>query len=582
MGSTLSSKQLYFRLLGYVRPHWRVFAAALFATACMAATEPLFPALMKPLLDEGFGKDAGQALYWMPAAIILIFVARGAFSFFSSYCFSWVSNRVITDLRRDMFDRLVRLPNDYYLAHPSSEPLTRISHDVNGVASAATSVLTTLMRSGLTIVGLLVWLFYLNWQLTLISLAMGPVVAVVIRAFSGRLRRMSLAAQEGVAELNRVLQENIHCQKVVKVYGGEEREAARFGRVNNALRGYGMRQAVAAAASAPLVQMCTAVALAVVVYVALSQAAREAATVGSFVSFITAMLLLLPSLRNIADVNAPLQRGLAAAESVFKLIDEKPEESAGSVSLPRAEGRLSFESLTFTYPGAESPALDQISIDIRAGEVVALVGPSGGGKSTLVSLIPRFFSPQQGALRLDGHDIKDLSLPDLRRNVALVTQETLLFDDSVAGNIAYGVPNASREDVEAAARAAHALGFIQALPEGFDTKIGEHGTRLSGGQRQRIAIARALLKDAPVLILDEATSALDNESERAVQAALEELMKGRTTLVIAHRLSTIEQADRIVVLSKGCIAEMGSHADLLARNGVYAQLHRLQFAEGQA
>jgi subfamily B ATP-binding cassette protein MsbA len=574
------SRELYLRLLSHVRPHWKGFALTLAATALAAATEPLFPALMKPLLDKGFGQGGNDWLAWLPLAIIGIFLLRGVAGFLASYGMSWVSNRVITDLRQLMFERLMRLPASYFDAHASSVPATRIAYDVNGVAAAATSTLTVLIRDTLSVIGLVAWLLYLNWKLTLISLAVIPLTALVVRAFSKRLRKLSLAAQEGMAQMNEVLQESIRGQKVVKIFGGEAHATSRFSRVNNALRGYGMRQAIAAAAVAPITQIFASVGLAIVVYVAMQQSAGNETTIGGFVSFITAMLLLLAPLKHLADINAPLQRGLAAAESVFRMLDEAAEVDAGTERLGRARGEIEFAGVGLRYAGAEREALAAIDLRIRPGETVALVGPSGGGKTSLVNLVPRFYHAGSGRIRIDGHDIETLTLGSLRANIAHVGQDVFLFDDTVAANIAYGGKrDASRSEIEAAARAAHALEFIAAMPQGFDTVIGENGSRLSGGQRQRIAIARAILKDAPILILDEATSALDSESERAVQEALETLMTGRTTLVIAHRLSTVEHADRIVVLAHGRIVEIGSHAELLASGGLYASLYRLQFAE---
>ncbi len=577
----LNTRALYFRLLGYVRPYWKAVALSLGATAILAATEPLFPALMKPLLDEGFIKSGsfGNPI-WIPLGIVGVFILRSIFSYFSSYGFSWVSNRVVTDIRDEMYQRLVRLPIAYFQKHGSSVPLTKIAYDVNGVAVAATNVVVTILRDGLSVVGLLGWLLWLNWQLTLVCFALIPAIAWSMRTFSWRMRRASRGSQEAVARMVEALQETSHCARVIKVFGGEAQEAGRFGQINNEVRRQGMRQAVASSATSPITHIFASIALAVVVYVALTQSASGSTSVGSFVSFITALLMLLAPLRRLADVSAPLQRGLASAESVFQLLDEAPEADPGQTRLGRAEGRIALEQVTFRYPGAERDALAGVSLDIAPGQTVALVGQSGGGKSTLAALVPRFYNPDSGCLRLDGHDLQELSLESLRRNIAYVSQDVLLFNDTVAANIAYGATaDASREQIEAAAEAAHALDFIRALPEGFDTVIGENGNRLSGGQRQRLAIARALLKDAPVLILDEATSALDNESERAVQAALETLMQNRTTLVIAHRLSTIESADKIVVLAQGAIVEQGTHAELLAREGAYAGLHRLQFAE---
>ncbi len=575
-----NSRDLYLRLLRHVRPHWKGFALTLAATALAAATDPLFPALMKPLLDNGFGRGSNDWLAWLPLAIIGIFLLRGVAGFLASYGMSWVSNRVITDLRQSMFERLMRLPTTYFDANVSSVPATRISYDVNGVAAAATTTLTVLIRDSLSVIGLVAWLLYLNWKLTLICLAVIPLIGFIIRGFSARLRRLSRESLDGIAQMNEVLQESIRGQKVVKIFGGEQHATSRFSRVNNALRGYAMRQGLAAAAITPVTQIFASIALAIVVYVALHQSASNETTVGGFVSFITAMLLLLAPLKHLADINAPLQRGLAAAESVFRMLDENPEADAGTLQLGRALGEIEFAGVGLRYAGAERDALSLIDLVVRPGETLALVGPSGGGKTSLVNLVPRFYHPGSGRIRIDGHDIETLTLDSLRANIAHVGQDVFLFDDTVAANIAYGGKrDASRAEIESAARAAHALEFIEHLPQGFDTVIGENGARLSGGQRQRIAIARAILKDAPILILDEATSALDNESERAVQEALETLMHGRTTLVIAHRLSTIEHADRIVVLSQGRIVEIGSHAKLLAASGVYANLYNLQFQQ---
>ena len=581
MNTTASSRQLYTRLLGYVRPYWVAITLSLLATMVLAATDPLFPALLKPMLDNGFKTEGGfEHPILIPLGIVGVFFVRGIFNFFSSYGFSWVSNRVITDIRQEMYAKMVRLPIGYFQANSSNIPLTKIAYDVNGVASAATSVIVTVLKDGLSVLGLLIWLLWLNWKLTLICFALIPAIAVVMRTFSGRLRVASRNAQLSTSNMVQVLQETAHCNRVVKVFGGEAQETARFLKTNNEVRAQNMRQAVAAAATSPIVHLLASVAVAVVVYVAVIQSSEGQTTVGSFVSFITALLMLLSPLRHLADVNAPLQRGLAAAESVFQLLDEPDEQDTGKTTLTHVQGELRFESVSFRYPGAERAALDDLNLVLPAGQTLALVGQSGGGKSTLAALVPRFYNPVGGRILIDGHDLQDLTLDSLRSHIAYVSQDVLLFNDTVAANIAYGdARERSMEEIEAAAKAANALEFIRALPEGFDTVIGENGNRLSGGQRQRLAIARAILKNAPILILDEATSALDNESERLVQEALERLMQGRTTLVIAHRLSTIEGADCIAVLAGGRLVESGRHADLLAKNGTYAQLYRLQFAE---
>ena len=581
MKPTASSRELYIRLLQYVRPYWKAIALSLFATAILAATDPLFPAMLKPLLDKGFVREGGfKEPILVPLAIVGVFLIRGVFNFLSSYGFSWVSNKIITNIREEMYAKMVRLPIGYFQANSSNIPLTKIAYDVNGVASAATSVIVTILRDGLSVVGLFIWLLWLNWQLTFVCIALIPAIAWVMRTFSSRLRSASRGAQISTSNMVQVLQESAHCNRVIKVFGGETQESARFSKTNNEVRQQNMRQAVAAAATSPIVHVFASVAVATVVYVAVIQSQSGSATVGSFVSFITALLMLLAPLRHLADVNAPLQRGLAAAESVFQLLDEVDEPDPGRIDAGRARGEISLERVTFRYPGAERDALHNVSIHVQPGQTMALVGQSGGGKSTLAALMPRFYNPSSGSIRLDGNDLQDLTLHSLRRNIAYVSQDILLFNDTIAANIAYGdMAGATREQIEAAAKAANALDFILAQPEGFDTVIGENGNRLSGGQRQRLAIARAILKDAPILILDEATSALDNESERLVQGALENLMQHRTTLVIAHRLSTVEGADCIAVLSHGQLVEAGAHAELMAKDGTYAQLYRLQFAE---
>jgi len=583
--SASRDSDLYLRLLRYVRPHAKVFAVAVLGMIAAAATEPLFPALMKPLLDGGFGVSRQASLPPLVFALILvaIFVVRGVLTFVSSYLMAWVGNRVVLELRAEMFARLVRMPTKFFDDHSSGVLLSRVAYDVGGVTAAATTVLTVAVKDSIAVLGLLGWLFWLNWKLTLIALAVGPLIALFVRVLSRRLRNMAREAQYAVGDLVHVLEETIECHKVVKVFGGQDYESRRFERANQRLRGFNMRQTIPAALVTPVTHTLAAIAIAIIVYIALEQSLQGRTTVGEFASFITATLMLLAPLKRLTEVNAPLQRGLAAAESVFGMIDTPVEEDRGTVALGRARGEIAYQGVSFTYPTRAEPALAGIDLAVRPGETVALVGGSGGGKTTLVNLLPRFYAPDAGRILLDGHDIQTLTLESLRANVALVSQDVVLFNDSVRANIAYGrMGRASEAEVIAAAEAAHAMQFIRETPDGLQTLIGENGLRLSGGQRQRLAIARALLKDAPVLILDEATSALDSESERLVQAALETLMRGRTTIVIAHRLSTIERADRIVVLERGRIAETGNHAALLAREGVYAKLYRLQFANEAA
>jgi subfamily B ATP-binding cassette protein MsbA len=577
----VSSRAIYVRLLGYVRPYWAAFAVALVCMALTAAAEPVFPAIMKSLLDGGFGGNDPDAVWFYPLLIVGLFAVRGLFGFIADYAFAWAANNVVLDLRRAMFGRLLALPTEFFDNHNSGALISKVAYDVQGVTQAATNVITVFVRDTLTVAGLLAWLLWLDWKLTLIVLGMLPPIALVVRLSSRRIRESARGAQTAMGSIAHTLEETIEAHKVVKIFGGQDYEMGRFDVACRKQRRQNMRNIVAASLVSPMTQVLTAMALGIVIAVALYDSASNRTTVGSFMGFVTAMLMLLAPLKRLTDVNAPLQRGLAAAESVFQLIDERAERDAGTVEIARARGRIDFDRLGFGYPGRDERVLQHIDLAIAPGETVALVGASGSGKTTLAHLLARFYTPSSGRILLDGHDIQNIRLASLRANMALVSQDVVLFNDTVAANIAYGaLRGTGREDIKAAARAAYALDFIQAMPEGFDTLIGENGVKLSGGQRQRLAIARALLKDAPVLILDEATSALDTESERQVQAALEALMKNRTTLVIAHRLSTIERADRIVVMDRGRIAEVGRHADLLAAGGMYAHLYNAQLGGG--
>ncbi|WP_212787217.1 lipid A export permease/ATP-binding protein MsbA [Ferrigenium kumadai] len=574
----MTNSQLYLRLLGYVKPYWRAFAISIIGMVVAAATEPLLPALLKPMLDGTFVNKDDTVIRLAPYFIVGIFFVRGVATFVSTYAINWVGNKLVMDLRDEMFRKLLSLPTRYYDDHATGILISKLTFDVTQVTAAATTVVTITVRDSIIIAGLLGWLFYLNWKLTLLTLVMAPVIAYIIRTISKRMRNSSRDSQRAMGDITQVIEESVTAHKVVKLFGGQQYERGRFHDQANWVRRYTMKQAAAAAANVPIVQMVAAIALAVIVYLVTLQSKADETTVGGFLSFIAAMLMLTAPIKRLTGVSEFLQRGLAAAESVFELIDTESETDCGTVAIGRVRGELQFDNVQFFYAPEARPALQNISLHIRDGENIALVGASGSGKTTLANLVPRFYTPTGGRITLDGHDIHDLTLASLRANIALVSQEVVLFNDTVAANIAYGqMREVSEDEIVAAATAAHAMEFIREWPEGLDTLVGERGVKLSGGQRQRIAIARAILKDAPILILDEATSALDSESERHVQAALETLMQGRTTLVIAHRLSTIEKADRIVVMQKGEIAETGTHRELLARDGVYAQLHRIQF-----
>ena len=570
----MTSKQLYIRLLGYVRPYKKTFILSIFFTVILALTEPALPALFKPLLDGSFVEKDPDTIRLMPLALIGLFIIRGFAAYGSTMAIQWVANKVVMDLRNQMFNKLMTLPTTYYDDNPTGTILSKVTFNVQQVASATTEVLIILVRDSLAVIGLLAWMFYLDWKLTLSILILGPLIGLVINSVSKRLRTLSESIQNSMGEMTHILEEGIQGNKVVKLFGGQEYEFNRFTKTSNWVRRYMMKRIGAAAIASPIGQFLLVIGLASVVYYTSLQSLQDQFTVGAFVSYFGAMAMMMSPVKKLIRVNEQLQPGLAAAESVFELVDQSSEADYDSREVQRLKGRVEFNRVTFTYPSSNQPALNEINLTIEPGERIALVGPSGGGKSTIANLIPRFYNLNQGQVLIDGIDIQEMSLRELRRNIALVSQEVILFNDSVSANIAYGeMQDKSSTDILEAARSANAAEFIENMPNGFDTLIGEKGVRLSGGQRQRLAIARALLKDAPILIMDEATSALDNESERYIQQALETLTHNRTTLIIAHRLSTIENADRILVIDKGRIIEEGNHASLMERQGVYKELY---------
>ena len=570
-----SERVLLARLFRYVRPHWRVFALGVVAMMLTGSTETALPAIMQHLLDDGFGGKGNPQLMWTaPLMIIGLFVGRGMFTFTMNYAMNEVSNSVLYDLRKQMFDRLVQMPVSYFSTHSAGTIIARLVNDVQNVTQSLASVLVIMVRDTCVILGLLGWLLYLNWQLTMIAFVLIPMVALAVGAFSRRMRRLSGEQLRYTGELTSVVGEAIHGNPVIKVYAGQEHERSRFAAASRQLQGFARRMTVASSLLVPITQVMAAVAVSLVIALALYQSQQDRTTVGGFVSFLTAMLMILNPLKHLADVNGQLQRAFAAADAVFHFIDEPIENDHGTQEIERAKGALRFEGVRFGYEGSTSLALKGIDLEIKAGETVALVGGSGGGKTTLANLLPRFYSVTDGRILLDDIPIESLKLESLRRQIAWVSQQVMLFNDTIANNVAYGSRRgASEADVRAALEAAYLTEFVASLPDGINTMIGDNGIRLSGGQRQRLSIARALLQNAPILVLDEATSALDNESERFVQAALDKLMHGQTTLIIAHRLSTIEKADRILVLDDGRIVESGTHAELIELGGLYARLH---------
>lgn len=568
---------VYKRLMRYVLPYWRLFIISTIGFAIYAATEPAIVMIIQKMIDL-LGGQTREQMQYLPIAFIVLFLVRGVGAFLGNYYLARISGNVIHKLRCAIFDHYTLLSVEYFDSHNSGFMISRITNNIGEVTRATTDSVRSVIREGFTAIGLLAYLVHTNWQLSMVFLALAPVVILMVKYVGGRLKRLSRNMQDTVGDLTHITSEMVSGNRIVKGFGGEVYERRRFRNCSLENRKQYRKLIMTMSINNPVMQLLISFALAGMMYMALML--MKTSTAGEFVGFFTAAFLLPKPIRQLSDANSEILRGLAAAESLFEVLDEPVEVDSGEYEIERSQGRVEFKNLTFTYSGSEVPALKGINLTIEPGETVALVGASGGGKSSLINLLPRFYDYSEGEILIDGVNIKSYRLKALRKQMAIVTQNVTLFNASVAENIAYGVlEDADPSRIEQAARDAYAMQFIEEMPKGLDTEIGENGVKLSGGQRQRLALARALLKDAPILILDEATSALDTESERYIQAALERLMHGRTTIVVAHRLSTIENADRILVMEKGEIVEQGTHTELLAREGAYAKLYNLQFSE---
>ena len=571
---------LYKRLLGYVKPHWRAFALAVVGFVIYAASSTALAEMMKRLIDGIQNPDA-DFRFFLPLFVVLMFASRGLGTFLSTYFMAYVGRYVIHTLRCDVFAHLLHLPGRFFDQHSSGHLVSRVTYHVEQVAGAATNAVTIILREGLFVVGLVGYLFWTNWMLTLLFLGVTPIIAGVVSYVSKRFRRISKRIQHSMGDVTHVASEALSGYRVVRTHGAEAYEKQRFERVSEENRRQSMKEAMTRAVSSPVVLMLVAISMALLVWLAMAPSLMENMTPGEFVAFITAAALMIKPVRQLTEINSEIQKGIAAASELFGLLDLTPEQDEGSLIPSKLTGNVVIENVSFRYGDDQPSVLHNVNLNVAPGELVAIVGRSGSGKSTLVSLLPRFYCPSEGQILIDGVNADEYALGPLRQNIALVSQQVTLFNASIADNIAYGVADPDPAAIKAAAEAAYASEFIEKLPESYATVVGENGVMLSGGQRQRLAIARAIFKDAPILILDEATSALDTESERYIQKALEHVCKGRTTLVIAHRLSTIERADRILVMDQGRIIEQGTHQALLEKGGAYAALHQLQFQESE-
>lgn len=569
---------IYRRLLRYVIPYKLAFGVAVIGMVLAAATDTGIAAILKPLLDGGFVEKDPTWIQLLPILFIGLALLRTVSTFVSTFVMAWIGRNIVKVLRKEMFTHLLKLPTSFYDASSSGQLISKFTFDVEQVAEAATNAITIIIKDVLTVTFLLIFMFYTSWQLSMVFLLLGPVIVILVTFVNKRFRRISSRIQASMGNVTQVSEEAISGHRVIKTFGGQEYESTHFEQINEGNRRQFMKMIATSVASVQVIQLISACALATIIFLATSEPILEEITVGIFMSFLAAMMMLLTPIKRLTTVNVTVQRGIAAAKSLFDLLDAKPENDNGSVEIERITGAVEYKNACFAYEQSKGAVLSDVTFRADAGKCIAFVGKSGSGKTTLVSLLPRFYELTAGSISIDGHDVCDLTLDNLRQHIALVSQDVTLFNDTIARNIAYGsLKDSSEVDIIRAAKAAHAMEFIETLPDGLNTMVGDNGVLLSGGQRQRLAIARALLKNAPILILDEATSALDTESERYIQAALDELMKDRTTFVIAHRLSTIEKADTIIVMHEGKIVEQGKHDQLLAMNGYYANLYHLQY-----